>query len=208
MGSDDHTAWNRSTYDRIAARYAENQARQHSDNERWFSTLYEAFIARMPVTGRVADLGCGPASDGARLARGGFQVVAMDLSMGMLSVAASRLPGHLAQADLRAVPIRSQGLDGVWCCAALLHVPEEDTERVLAEFARIIRPGGVLALVTAIGESSCLEEVPYAPDERRWFVYRSTDRLREQLRQANFDVCLDSQITRNRIWLTILAERL
>ncbi len=207
MGCGDFTALNRSTYDRIAARYAQNQDNQRLGSTQSFSMLHESFVARMPTRGLVADLGCGPASDALGLVRNGFRVVAMDISLGMLAVAAERLSGRLAQADLRALPIASGRLDGIWCAAALLHIPEQDTDRVLSEFARTLRPSGVLALVTATGESSRFEEVPYAPDERRWFVYRSADRLREQLRLAGLAVRSESQVLGNRAWLTVLAER-
>jgi SAM-dependent methyltransferase len=202
----DFTATNRQTYDRIACRYVENQERQRSDNEHLFSALETAFLATVPDNGLVADLGCGPASDGARFAGRGLRVVGMDLSAGMLSVASGRLGGRVAQADLRALPIASDCLDGIWCAAALLHVPEEDTERVLSEFKRSLRPSAVLALVTALGESAGFEVAAYAPEERRWFVYRSADRLRQQLNQAGFGILEETQLSRNRLWLSVLAR--
>jgi SAM-dependent methyltransferase len=202
---DDNTALNRSTYDRIAALYAENQDRQQVVNGRWFPDLEEAFLQTVPVGGLVADLGCGPASDGARFAGQGHRIVGVDLSAGMLSVASRRLPGWVAQGDLRALPISGGRLDGIWCAAALLHVPEAATTTVLAEFHRALKPSGSLALVTALGRPSRWEQVPYAPSERRWFVYRSAGRLRRQLRDAGFRVRMEDQVSANRLWLTVLA---
>jgi SAM-dependent methyltransferase len=43
--------------------------------------------------GDVADLGCGPADDGALLARAGHRVAGIDRSAGMLAYAARVLPG-------------------------------------------------------------------------------------------------------------------
>ncbi len=43
----------------------------------------------------------------------------------MLAAAGRVLPGSLVQADIRRLPVRSGSLDGIWCCAALLHVPED-----------------------------------------------------------------------------------
>ena len=73
---------------------------------------------------------------------------------------------------MRALPLVSRRLDGIWCVAARLHVEESDTPEVLHQFRRTLRDGGVLSLVTAAGESQGWEPVPYAPFERRWFVYR------------------------------------
>jgi SAM-dependent methyltransferase len=205
-GSLDVTSLNRATYDRIAVRYAEDTRRKQSDEAGWLSALEGDFLARLPPGALVADLGCGPGVDGARLAQNGLRVVGMDLSAGMLSLAASRLEGRVAQADLRAVPLRPGRLDGIWCVAALLHVPEDRTDQVLRDLRRAVRSGGALVLVTALGDSARFEDVPYAAGERRWFVYRSPAGLGEQLHLAGWTVRKQAQIAGNRRWVAILAE--
>jgi SAM-dependent methyltransferase len=204
---EDGTSLNRSTYDRIAPRYVENQMRQESGNDNLFASLQEAFSTSLPAGGVVADLGCGPARDGARFAAEGFRVVGMDLSSGMLA-AGSGLAGRLAQADLRAIPIAGSALDGIWSTAALLHVPERDTDQVLREFRRALRSAGTLALVTALGETSRLEAVPYAPSEQRWYVYRRSEILRHQLESAGFAIRTEDQMGGTRVWCSILARAL
>jgi len=85
-----------------------------------------------------ADLGCGPAHDGARFARAGHRVTGVDRSAGMLAHAARALPGHVAPGDLRRLPLASQSIDGIWCCAALLHVPHDQTTAALREMRRVL----------------------------------------------------------------------
>jgi SAM-dependent methyltransferase len=203
--AEDHTGFNRSTYDRIAARYAEHQRRGRSSNEPWFGSLRDEFVARIPPGGLIADLGCGPAIDGGQFAGEGHPVVAMDLSIGMLAIAAQALPARVAQADLRSLPIADGGLGGIWCIAALLHVPHSDTDRVLQEFRRTLRADGCLALVTAVGEVSRFEGVPYAEDEQRWFVYRGVRSTTEQLHAARLRVRSQAQLSGGREWLAVLA---
>jgi SAM-dependent methyltransferase len=156
----------------------------------------------------VADLGCGPALDGYRFSRLGFRVVGMDLSAGMLATAAERHPGRLAQADLRALRVADHLVDAIWCAASLLHVPEEHTTLVLQEFGRALRPAGVLALMTALGDVAAFGPVPYAPEEVRWFVYRRREVLLQQLRGAGSSVTLEDQVATNRVWFAVLARRL
>ena len=199
------TASNRATYDRIAVRYAENQDRLVSGNERAFPELLRAFAASIPARGTVADLGCGPARDATRFAEAGFNVLGMDLSAGMLAMAPSAMDGRLVQADLRALPIRGSTLDGIWCCAALLHVPEDDTLTVLREFRRTLTSGGILALVTALGDGARFEPVPYAPGEERWFAYRTAGTLADQLRSADFTIRSTAHAAGNRDWGLVLA---
>jgi ubiquinone/menaquinone biosynthesis C-methylase UbiE len=203
--ADPTTASNRATYDRIAVRYAENQDRLVSGNERAFPDLLRAFAASIPARGTVADLGCGPARDATRFAEAGFNVLGMDLSAGMLDMAPSAMDGRLVQADLRALPIRASTLDGIWCCAALLHVPENDTLTVLREFRRTLTSGGALALVTALGDGARFEPVPYAPTEQRWFAYRTAFTIADQLRSVDFTIHTSTRVKGNRDWGLVLA---
>ena len=82
----------------------------------------------------------------ARLADfGDMRLQSMDqagIARSVLAIAGQALPGRLMQADLRSVPLAAASLDGIWCCAAMLHVPEDQTMMVLNEFRRVLRPGG------------------------------------------------------------------
>jgi SAM-dependent methyltransferase len=196
---------NRATYDRIARDYAENQKQHVSSGESLFSTLEATFLSKVPISGLVADVGCGPGFDAARFTTGGLRTIGIDLSAGMLDVASQVLAGRLVQADMRVLPIRSGQLDGIWCVASLLHVPDVDTIRVLREFKRVLRSSGTLALVTALGESEQLETVPYVPGEQRWFVYRNALVLREQLLTAGFSIMLEDEVKGSRRWSIFLA---
>lgn len=204
----DHTLSNRSTYDRIARRYARHQDGLPSGDAHWLLELESSFVSGLPPEALVADLGCGPADDGARLTGKGCRVVGMDISSGMLRIAAERLDHRVAQADLRAVPVGSGVLDGVWNVASLLHVPDRHTQRVLREFSRILQPSGSLVLVTATatGPTTFHEPVGYAPEENRWFVYRDRTTLGRQLRLAGFTIVAETLLGGSREWWAVLAR--
>jgi SAM-dependent methyltransferase len=202
----DSTSSNRQTYDRIARSYADSQVQLPSGEEHWLFRVERDFVAGLPGEGIVADMGCGPAYDGLRLAGRGLRVLGMDLSAGMLAIAAQHLNGHVAQADLRVLPIASQQLDGIWNMASLLHVPERDTPTVLGEFRRVMRPSGSLVLVTALGDSARHEPVPYAADESRWFVYRDPVVLKAQMREAGFVIRSEEERQSTRHWWAVLAS--
>lgn len=200
--ADEATEHNQTAYDQIAGLYAARQAARGPS----FPELRTAFAARLPQAGDVADLGCGPADDGALLARAGHRVAGIDRSAGMLAYAARVLSGRVVQADLRRLPLAGQSLDGIWCCAALLHVPHDQTCTALGEMRRILRPGGWLALVTAAGQGARLEPVPYAPRARRWFFYREPGQLHEQLHDAGLQVTAMTEEPTSRHWLKFLAH--
>jgi SAM-dependent methyltransferase len=100
-----------------------------------------------PVAGRrVLEVGCGAAAAARWLAREGAEVVATDLSAGMLrhAVAGARRSGvrvPLVQADALALPFASSAFDVV--CTAFGAVPfVADSAALMREVFRVLRAGG------------------------------------------------------------------
>jgi SAM-dependent methyltransferase len=95
---------------------------------------------------RVLEIGCGSAPCARWLRRAGADVVALDLSAGMLARAAelNRATGlcvPLLQADAGALPLAPGSVDVA--CSAFGGLPfVADVEGALAEVARVLRPGG------------------------------------------------------------------
>ena len=59
----------------------------------------------------------------------------------MLELARAKVPGaDFRQGDLVAPPVETGSVEAVVCALALVHLPE--LQRVMAEFARVLRPGG------------------------------------------------------------------
>lgn len=90
---------------------------------------------------RVIDIGCGTGRWTARL-----NAIGIDASAEMLAVAARKpgLAGRLAVADAAAVPLAEECADVILCALTLGHV--RDRAKALAEFVRILQPGGSLLL--------------------------------------------------------------
>ena len=95
---------------------------------------------------RVLEIGCGSAPCARGLRREGADVVALDLSAGMLARASDlgRATGvvvPLVQADAGALPVRDASVD--LACSAFGGLPfVADAGAVLREVARVLRPGG------------------------------------------------------------------
>ena len=95
-----------------------------------------------PLRPRLAiDVGCGTGRWTTRL-----NAIGIDASPEMLSVAASKagLRGRLAVADAARLPVASGAADLVLCALTFGHI--RNPSCALAEFARILKPGGVLIL--------------------------------------------------------------
>lgn len=134
----------------------------------------EAVLGLIPAaTGRLLDVGCGTGIVTRRLtaARPALRVTGADLTYGMARTAALRLPGAIVLADSRRLPFPDETFDAV-TSVWLLHLLDEDDDvrAVVAECARLLRPGGVY--VTTVDKAAAhdvgsdIDEV-LAPRPRR-----------------------------------------
>ena len=101
--------------------------------------------------GRVLDVPCGTGRIAVPLSERGFTVAGLDISEAVLSVARSAGPSlDFRQGDMRELPWSDDSFDAVlnlWTAFGYFETREED-ERVLAEVARVLVPGGVFVLDT------------------------------------------------------------
>jgi SAM-dependent methyltransferase len=198
----DPTTETRATYDQIATTFHEKTRRHYP----YLDTHVAWFIDGLRAGAHVADIGCGPGRDCAALRAIGFTVTGFDLSAAQLR--AGGLTG-LVQADMRALPVRNSTMDGVWCQAALLHLPRDLAPLALAEMARAARSGGPLLLTVAEGDFEGFQNTEKYdnPDLRRWFTYHREPDLRALVTDAGFVVDSTHRHVTNRDWLTVRARR-
>ena len=91
----------------------------------------------------VADLAAGTGDLCRNLERAGLRAVGFDLSWGMLRYATTDAP--LVQADALRLPLPDGAVDGITCGFALRNFV--DLPAFLAEAARVVAPGGRIALL-------------------------------------------------------------
>lgn len=97
----------------------------------------------LPAGSRVLDLACGTGDLCRVLEAAGHRVVGVDRSAGMLAAARTRAP--LVRGDCLELPVPDAAVDGVVCGFALRNFLS--LEPFLAECARVLRPGGRVALL-------------------------------------------------------------
>jgi ADP-ribose pyrophosphatase YjhB (NUDIX family) len=197
------------TYDRIAGAFAERNfdVRLHGAHEEFA----RAIVGNAPANRfRILDAGCGPGRDSKWFRERGFQTIGVDLSAGMLAEARRRVPDvDFRQADLRSLDLPDGYFDGIWCSAALLHLPRPDVLPVLRSFNRLLGHG-YLWLAVKGGQGEAILDGDYGPNTPRAFTYFSRFELELYLERAGFDVyhVVDGQRTdaRGHPWLEVLSQ--
>ena len=119
-----------------------------------FRGLTEIMLDKMdfPTDATILDAACGPITWGRRVASPERCVYGVDLSWPMLRrgqlylAAAHAANVHLAHSRVEQLPFRDSLFDGLVCGGALHLVP--DTVRALKEFARVMKPGARLVVMT------------------------------------------------------------
>lgn len=94
---------------------------------------------------RVLDVACGPGHIAAAAAAKGAKPVGLDAAEGMVAVARARYADIEFQwGDAERMPFADASFDAVVAGFVVNHLPRP--ERALAEFARVVRPGGRVAV--------------------------------------------------------------
>jgi ubiquinone/menaquinone biosynthesis C-methylase UbiE len=191
----------RQTYDLIASEFA----RQNVVAAVEVAERLDELAASVPAGSVVADIGCGPGRDVMMLRARGLHVAGIDLSLGQLR--ASDVPG-LVRADMRHLPLQAASVHGIWCWAALVHLPRGAVPQAVAEFARVVRSGGSLLMSIAEGDGEGFEvATTYGSDRRRWFTRYREPELTAVLTAAGFRVRNVRRHRAYRDWLSVHATR-
>jgi len=129
-------------FDAIAPRYdLVNRVMTFRLDVRWRKMAVRCLA--LPEGSSVLDLACGTGDLCRELEAAGHLPVGMDLSWGML--ASARTDAPLVHADALRLPVADGSVDGATCGFALRNLTA--LEPFLAELARVLRPGGRIALL-------------------------------------------------------------
>lgn len=118
----------------------------NAEAEAYAAASFEArwlrdFMAALPASAHVLDLGCGGGADSAALAAAGFHVTSVDGSAGLAAEAQRRW-----NVDVRVMQFTdldfTDAFDGVWASASLHHAHVGDLPGIFASIRRATREGG------------------------------------------------------------------
>jgi SAM-dependent methyltransferase len=135
----------RAGYDAVAETYGEQFA-DELDFKPLERGLLHAFCELAPP-GAIADIGCGPGHITRFLAERRDDVLGVDLSPAMVAVARRRHPRlRFEVASMLGLPYADGVWSGVAAMYSIIHLDPDERMRAFAEFARTLRPGGLLLM--------------------------------------------------------------
>lgn len=119
----------------------------------WYRGMREITFALLDPAVRARNIrnaleaGCGTGHFSLQLAkRYGWEMFSLDLGWEGLEYGKRLGAPRLTQADIRRLPYASASFDAVVSMDVIVHLPRGEEALPLAEFARVLRPGGLLAL--------------------------------------------------------------
>lgn len=139
-----------------------------SDDESDAEAAEIAGLLALAPGARLLDAACGHGRIANRLAMGGFAVVGVDTNADFLArahrdAATAGAPARYVLGDLRSLPL-GPAFDAVVCWyTSFGYFDDAANRRVLSEFRRVLRPGGVL-LVGTLHHDGFVRHFTEAPD--------------------------------------------
>ena len=170
------------------------------------SATRERFLAFVPDGGSILDFGCGSGRDAKAFLDAGYQVVALDGSK-ELCERAHRLTGlPVICCSFQDYWAMTQ-YDGIWACASLLHLTEDELSPVMEQLVKSLKPGGALYMSFKYGDYS-------GERNGRWFTDMTEEKLLSllvcfhQLRLLEQWQTIDVRQDREEVWINANCIRL
>lgn len=154
---DDKTRELRAAHDVLAELYAERFAHilDEMPIERAVLGLFRDLVLESDAGVSVGDIGCGSGRLAPVLMAYGLDPHGVDLSPEMVRVARRDFPDlRFDVADVRALPFPDESLAGALCWYSLTYLPPAERPRAFDELARVVRPGGHLAMAFNVGDDT------------------------------------------------------
>jgi ubiquinone/menaquinone biosynthesis C-methylase UbiE len=178
-------------YNAIAGRYLAERRRDSEDVQ-----LLGEFMERLPGDTKVLDAGCGAGIPISQMLSERFHVTGVDFSEAQIELARKNVPNaQFLCEDMTKLDFPADTFDGITSYYAIIHIPREEHQLLLANFHRMLKPGGLALL--CLGAEHLIDDVDenYLGTRMYWSHYDSETYL-QLLKKIGF----------RKIWSKIVTD--
>lgn len=120
-----------------------------------FTDAYERFLKYVPEHGSIIDMGCGSGRDAAAFARRGYKAIGLDASEELAEIARTQNDIDVIVEDMASY-VADKPYDGIWCCASLLHLRDDELQSFFQNLNGNLKEGGTVYISVKAGiETGC-----------------------------------------------------
>jgi ubiquinone/menaquinone biosynthesis C-methylase UbiE len=181
----------REGYDAIANRYLAERTRDSEDVH-----LLNDFMERLPANAHVLDAGCGAGIPISQILSERFRITGVDFSEAQVELAKKNVPGaEFLREDMTRLNFPDNTFDGITSYYAIIHIPREEHQALLANFYRMLKQSGFALL--CLGAEHLVDDVDenYLGTRMYWSHYDSETYLK-MMEEIGFTI----------VWSKIVAD--
>lgn len=198
-----HLATTADFYDRNGGAYYNNTVNID------MGAIYSRFLKHLNLPSAILDAGSGSGRDTKAFLDLGYDVDAFDASETLANLS-SRFTGRKTQVMRFQDFTSAKKYDGIWCCAALLHVPRSELKDALSRLIDALKPNGVMYVSFKSGETDRVSE------DGRHFTDLSDNGLAEMLKSIDHKVDVvdlwyssgESGSQQPSVWLNAILQKI
>ena len=177
-------------YNTIANRYLAERTRDSQDVR-----LLDELMERLPGNAKVLDAGCGAGIPISEILSEHFQVTGVDFSEAQVELAKKNVPtAEFLCEDMTKMDFPDETFNGITSYYAIIHIPREEHQALLANFHRMLKPGGLALL--CLGAEHLIDDIDenYLGTRMYWSHY-DADTYLNMLRDCGFEILWSRNVT-------------
>lgn len=142
-------------YDNNIENYKQQWLNDFSENYNF--EIPDIFLSYLNPDSHILDLGCGTGRDSKYFLDKGYKVTSIDGSIKMCDVATALLQKKVKQINFLDINYKEE-FGGIFACASLLHLSNEDLLIVLKKISKALKQDGILYTCFKYGDSTRIDK--------------------------------------------------
>jgi ubiquinone/menaquinone biosynthesis C-methylase UbiE len=180
----------KASYNKIADRYLDERTRDSEDIH-----LLDELINRLPSGAKILDAGCGAGIPVTQILSRYFDVVGVDFSEVQIERARKNVPqAEFLCNDMTQLYFPENTFDAIVSYYAIIHIPREEHQSLLANFYRMLRPNGLALL--CLGAEHLIDDIDdnFLGTSMYWSHY-DTDTYLDMLKRLGFSIIWSKKVS-------------